>query len=107
MPKDVNNSTPVNVGTRTVVTTGLVHDCGQPKLEQLRAKIASDMSHTPVLIEDAVLLDQILALPPGILSRPERKTCPFTDLAGANGMEEAQVSALFVGCISFMNQGLR
>ena len=107
MPDDANTSTPVTAGTRTVVTTGLVHDRGKPKLKQLRAKIASDMSHTPVLIKDAVLLDQILALPPGIPSRPERKTCPFTDLAGANKMEEAEVSALFVRLISIMNTTFR
>ena len=107
MGANAETGSPVNVGVRTVATSGLVHKHGTVKLKQWRAKIASDMAHTPVLIKDSVLLDNILALPPGISSRPERKTCPFTDLAGANEMEEANVSALFVRCISLMNQGFR
>ena len=69
-----------------------------------RAKIAADMPQTSVLIEDSVLLDHILALPPNIplLRRStERKKSPFADLEHADGtMPEAQVSALFVRVIS-------
>ena len=109
MCANAETGSPVKPGLRTVAESALVHTHGTVKVPQWRAKIASDMAHTPVLIKDSILLDNILAIPPDIAlpSRPERKTCPFTDLAGANKMEEADVSALFVRCISLMNQGFR
>ena len=87
---------------QTLIESSLAINDNKTRLTEYRAKIAADMSQTPVLIEDSVLLDHILALPSNIpLPRsPERKKSPFADLERADGtMPEAQVSALFVRVI--------
>ena len=94
--------TPVAQHAQTLLESSLALNDKTPRIKQYRARIAGDMVRTPVLIEDSVVLDHILALPPDIPlpnRSTERKKSPFTDLEGANGMEEADVSALFV-CVT-------
>ena len=94
--------TPVAQHAQTLIESSLAVNDDKPRLKEYRARIAADMSRTPVLIEDSVVLDHILALPPDI-SLPgrstERKKSPFIDLKGANDINEADVSALFVRVI--------
>ena len=87
-----------------IVASGLPDTNKKGRLQQYRAKIAADMAHTPVLIEDAVVLDQILALPPSVTlpEKRERQTCPFAELEHAKDMKEAEVSALFVSTRYFL-----
>ena len=87
---------------QTLIESSLAVNDDKPKLKEYRTRIAADMSRTPVLIEDSVVLDHILALPPDIPlpgRSTERKKSPFTDLKGATDINEADVSALFVRVI--------
>ena len=97
-------TTPVAFGVlRTFGGFDLATNDRRHKLSEYRAKICDEMSHTPVLIDDNVLLNHILALPANIplLRKPARRASPFDELVKADEMKEKNISALMVGCVAW------
>ena len=81
--------TPLGKNIRTFHAESLQADDRHFNIDQYRAKIADDMSHTPVLLDVDYLLDEILAFPSHIPAAatvmPTLTKSPFSpDFNGAS-----------------------
>ena len=90
------HGTPVNHNLQTIFGDSLQYNFN-PDLPQLRAKMADDLSHTPVLIDQEYFRTTILEIPQELLAdEPVHETSPFSDLESADDMDEKELSAKMV-----------
>ena len=92
--------TPLGKNVRTFHAQSLQANDRHFNISQYRARIADDMSHTPVLLDVDYLLDEVLAFPSHIPAAatvmPKLTKSPFSpglDEAGQTTTTEKEVSA--------------
>ena len=98
MTEYFSSDTPYSNGSRTRVGQSLGGEFGRQKLPQCRVNFVADMAHSAVLTEKEEFCNDFFPSPPPLKStqKPRFTSNPFSALAGANSMLEADVRSKFV-----------